>query len=75
MPRQGDGSSQNGPFEEGNIVHGNAGDATLQHAKNNVAPMPEIEKGQAIEGMNASGGGNAPDQAQPTVASDEPKKA
>jgi hypothetical protein len=29
----------------------------------------------AIEGMNASGGGNAPDQAQPTIASDEPKKA
>ncbi|KAF1836491.1 hypothetical protein BDW02DRAFT_566921 [Decorospora gaudefroyi] len=59
MPRNGDGSSDNGPIEGQTAVHGNSGDATLEHTKNNVAPMPEIEKGEAIEGMNASGGGSA----------------
>lgn len=34
--------------------------AELQHTKTNVAPMPEIEKGEALDGMNASGGGDAP---------------
>ncbi|KZM27151.1 uncharacterized protein EKO05_0004680 [Ascochyta rabiei] len=75
MPRNGDGSSDNGPIEGQNIVHG-AGDAPAQpeHAKNNIAPMPEIEKGAALEGLNASGGGNKADQAEPTVAGDAPKK-
>ncbi|KAH7078010.1 hypothetical protein BKA63DRAFT_509491 [Paraphoma chrysanthemicola] len=59
MPRNGDGSSDNGPIEGHDIVHGSSGDKTLQHAKNNVAPMPEGEKGEAIEGLNASGGGDA----------------
>ncbi|ORY17798.1 hypothetical protein BCR34DRAFT_596670 [Clohesyomyces aquaticus] len=58
MPRQGDGSSDNGPIEASNIIHGNSGDDTLQHTKK-VAEMPEIEKGEAIEGLNASGGGSA----------------
>lgn len=57
MPRNGDGSSDNGPFEANNVIHGNSGDATLQHTKNNVAPMPEMEKGEALDGLNASGGG------------------
>ncbi|KAL1594139.1 hypothetical protein SLS59_008973 [Nothophoma quercina] len=76
MPRNGDGSSDNGPIEGQNIVHGNSGDASAQpqHAKNNVAPAPELEKGGAIEGLNASGGGNKADQAEPTVAGDAPKK-
>jgi hypothetical protein len=26
---------------------------------NKVAPMPEVEKGEALEGMGASGGGNS----------------
>ena len=47
-------------------------DSQPQHAKNNVAPAPELEKGGAIEGMNASGGGNKADQAEPTVAGDKP---
>ncbi|KAL6705765.1 hypothetical protein ACN47E_006402 [Coniothyrium glycines] len=55
MPRNGDGSSDNGPIEDQNIVHGNSGDATLQHAKNNVAPMPEIEKGEGIGEHGAAG--------------------
>ncbi|KAJ4349809.1 uncharacterized protein N0V89_008428 [Didymosphaeria variabile] len=59
MPRQGDGSSDNGPIEAGeNLIHGASGDTTLKHAQK-VAPLPEAEKGAAIEGMNASGGGSA----------------
>ncbi|KAJ8112050.1 hypothetical protein OPT61_g5495 [Boeremia exigua] len=75
MPRNGDGSSDNGPIEGQNIVHG-SGNAAGQpeHAKNNVAPAPELEKGAALEGLNASGGGNKADQAEPTVAGDAPKK-
>jgi hypothetical protein len=91
MPRNGDGSSDNGPIEGQNIVHGDGKvsssfrlrptfntdlslkpDSQPQHAKNNVAPAPELEKGGAIEGMNASGGGNKADQAEPTVAGDKP---
>ncbi|CAO2647768.1 Nn.00g086900.m01.CDS01 [Neocucurbitaria sp. VM-36] len=78
MPRQGDGSSDNGPIEGHDIVHGASGDTTLQHAKNNVAPMPEIEKGEAIEGLNASGGGDAPKAGhtgQGKAASDSNKPA
>ncbi|KAJ4377636.1 hypothetical protein N0V83_000464 [Neocucurbitaria cava] len=50
MPRNGDGSSDNGPIEGHDIVHGASGDATIQHAKNNVAPMPEVEKGEGKSG-------------------------
>lgn len=63
MPRNGDGSSDNGPMEGGNVIHGNSGDTTLQHAKNNVAPMPEYEKGEALEGLGASGAGSFPREA------------
>ncbi|KAF3001787.1 hypothetical protein E8E13_001675 [Curvularia kusanoi] len=60
MPRNGDGSSDNGPFEEAghDIVHG-AGpkeDSRVARA-DNTAPFPEHGKGGAIEGMKASGGG------------------
>ncbi|KAF2444981.1 hypothetical protein P171DRAFT_431759 [Karstenula rhodostoma CBS 690.94] len=58
MPRNGDGSSDNGPIDAGEIVHGASGDTTLKHTQN-VAPLPEGEKGAAIEGLNASGGGSA----------------
>ena len=59
MPRNGDGSSDNGPIEAGdNLIHGAGGDATLKRTEK-VAPMPEGEKGAAIEGLNASGGGSA----------------
>lgn len=54
MPRNGDGSSDNGPIEGQNIIHGNSGDTTLQHTQK-VAPMPEIEKGDAIQGLGAGG--------------------
>ncbi|KAH7380664.1 hypothetical protein BKA66DRAFT_419775 [Pyrenochaeta sp. MPI-SDFR-AT-0127] len=78
MPRNGDGSSDNGPIEGHDIVHGNSGDTTLQHAKNNVAPMPEIEKGEALEGLNASGAGDFPKAGNPgqgSGASDSNKPA
>jgi hypothetical protein len=64
MPRNGDGSSDNGPIEGQEIVHGTSGSVrykllfkishqiltsqqeTLQHVKDHVAPMPEVEKGE-----------------------------
>lgn len=33
-------------------------DAQPEHAKHNVAPMPEIEKGDALPGLGASGAGS-----------------
>ncbi|KAH3938586.1 hypothetical protein HBI56_177040 [Parastagonospora nodorum] len=78
MPRNGDGSGDNGPIEGNDIIHGSSGDNTLQHAKNNVAPMPEIEKGEAIEGLSGSGGGDAPKAGhtgQGRAASDSNKAA
>ena len=78
MPRNGDGSSDNGPIEAGqNAVHGASGDSTIEHTKNNVAPMPEVEKGEGIEGMSASGGGEAPHkghtgQGRPATDSNKP---
>ncbi|KND89800.1 hypothetical protein TOPH_05506 [Tolypocladium ophioglossoides CBS 100239] len=61
MPRNGDGSSHNGPFEEAghDIAHGAGSvDTTKVHRANKTAPLPEglQEKGQAAEGLNASGG-------------------
>jgi len=59
MPRNGDGSSDNGPIDGHEILHGTSGDKTLQHTKH-VAPMPKHEDGEALPGMNASGGAAAP---------------
>ncbi|EUC43313.1 hypothetical protein COCMIDRAFT_101200 [Bipolaris oryzae ATCC 44560] len=56
MPRNGDGSSDNGPIEGHEILHGTTGDDSLQHTKH-VAPMPEGEKGDTLPGL--SGGGTA----------------
>ncbi|ENI11145.1 hypothetical protein COCC4DRAFT_123434 [Bipolaris maydis ATCC 48331] len=47
MPRNGDGSSDNGPIEGHEILHGTTGDDSLQHTKH-VAPMPEGEKGDSM---------------------------
>ncbi|KAH7398627.1 hypothetical protein DE146DRAFT_497449 [Phaeosphaeria sp. MPI-PUGE-AT-0046c] len=59
MPRNGDGSGDNGPIDGHEILHGTSGDKTLQHTKH-VAPMPQHEDGEALPGMNASGGAAAP---------------
>jgi hypothetical protein len=61
MPRNGDGSSDNGPFEEAshNIVHGAGAVEDPKVARaDKTAPLPEgrHEKGEGIEGINASGG-------------------
>ncbi|CEJ94686.1 hypothetical protein VHEMI10203 [[Torrubiella] hemipterigena] len=62
MPRNGDGSSHNGPFEEAghNIAHGTE-KAKENDQSHKVADLPEgiHDKGAALPGMNASGGGNA----------------
>ncbi|KAJ2903269.1 basic leucine zipper protein [Zalerion maritima] len=59
MPRNGEGHIADNAVEAGhNIVHG-AGDAnagTHVDRADKTAPLPETEKGQALEGMNASGG-------------------
>ncbi|KAF2747919.1 hypothetical protein M011DRAFT_476564 [Sporormia fimetaria CBS 119925] len=60
MPRQGDGSSDNGPFEEAshNIAHGAGGSDTINRA-DKAAPLPEglQEHGKGLPGMSASAGG------------------
>jgi hypothetical protein len=75
MPRNGDGSGDNGPVEGNDVIHGNSGDVrpsihspknhinipqtTLQHVKNNIAPMPEIEKGEGNSNQSRSNERNA----------------
>ncbi|KJZ74842.1 hypothetical protein HIM_05751 [Hirsutella minnesotensis 3608] len=61
MPRNGDGSSHNGPFDEAgqNITHGTGPTDTSKVSRaDKTAPLPEgrDEKGLAVEGMDASGG-------------------
>ncbi|EGR46543.1 uncharacterized protein TRIREDRAFT_65718 [Trichoderma reesei QM6a] len=60
MPRNGDGSSDNGPFPEAdhNIGHGVTNEDSMQKSKDKAAPLPEglQEHGKGIPGMNASGG-------------------
>ncbi|KAK0639683.1 hypothetical protein B0T16DRAFT_463329 [Cercophora newfieldiana] len=57
MPRQGDGSSDNAMPQGHDIIHG-AGKETSTHVDraDKTAPMPEKEKGAALEGVNASAG-------------------
>lgn len=77
MPRNGDGSSHNGPFDEARqeIAHG-VGHADVRRLTpdmassmltpspqtekvaraDKTAPVPEPEKGRAVEGLDASGG-------------------
>ncbi|KAF2813725.1 uncharacterized protein BDZ99DRAFT_379732 [Mytilinidion resinicola] len=57
MPRDGTGASDNAVEPTNNIVHGASGDTSLNRASK-VAPLPEAEKGGALEGLNASGGGS-----------------
>ncbi|KAF1916684.1 hypothetical protein BDU57DRAFT_516929 [Ampelomyces quisqualis] len=59
MPRNPNESGDNGPIDGHEILHGTSGDKTLKHTKH-VTPMPKPEKGEALPGMNASGGAAAP---------------
>lgn len=54
MPRTRDESSDNSPTEGHEIVHGVSGHTNLQHTQH-VAPIPEIETGDALPGMGAGG--------------------
>jgi len=67
MPRQGDGSSDNGPLEETPIVHGAGTKKLPDHVDraDNTAPKPEVEKGEALEGFDAAAGASQP-ASQPT---------
>ncbi|RMJ13566.1 hypothetical protein BHE90_010678 [Fusarium euwallaceae] len=61
MPRQGDGSSDNGPFEatEHNIAHGvGKPDSDRVDRADKTAPLPEgkDEHGMGLKDANASGG-------------------
>ncbi|KAF3807411.1 hypothetical protein GCG54_00008869 [Colletotrichum gloeosporioides] len=57
MPRDGSGASDNAVEAGHDIVHG-AGAIKDSHVDraDKTAPMPEIEKGLAIDGKDASGG-------------------
>lgn len=58
MPRQGDGpTSDNAVEDTHDLIHGQGKDSTKIERNDKTAPMPAKEKGEAIEGMNASGGG------------------
>ncbi|CAG7562269.1 unnamed protein product [Fusarium equiseti] len=61
MPRNGDGSSDNGPFEEANqtIAHGvGKADSDRVDRADKTADLPEgkDEQGQSLKDANASGG-------------------
>ncbi|GAB7363622.1 hypothetical protein MBLNU230_g4193t1 [Neophaeotheca triangularis] len=64
MPRDGSGAGDNAIENSHNIVHGNdqgSKDAPASSGvdrSNKAAPMPQAESGEALEGMNASGGGS-----------------
>ncbi|KAK3063441.1 hypothetical protein LTS18_000358 [Coniosporium uncinatum] len=60
MPREGEGHVADNAVESGeNLVHG-AGKVSDSHVDraNKAAPPPEPEKGGALEGFDASGGGS-----------------
>ncbi|GAB7339262.1 hypothetical protein MBLNU457_5917t1 [Dothideomycetes sp. NU457] len=61
MPRDGSGAGDNAIEAGHNIAHGATGDkaSTGVDRSNKAAAMPEPESGASLEGMNASGGGNA----------------
>ncbi|KAF2096985.1 hypothetical protein NA57DRAFT_77235 [Rhizodiscina lignyota] len=60
MPRDGSGASDNAIEAGENLTHGVGKEETSKVARaDKVAEMPEPEKGKALEGMNASGGGSA----------------
>ncbi|KIW08044.1 uncharacterized protein PV09_00988 [Verruconis gallopava] len=61
MPRQGSGHISHNAEETGHdVIHGTGQDKSDHVDRaDKTAPMPEHEKGSAIEGMNASGGGSS----------------
>ncbi|KAK5128405.1 hypothetical protein LTR85_003073 [Meristemomyces frigidus] len=63
MPRNGDGSSDNVVEAGENLIHGagagenDAPTSSGVDRSSKAAPPPSTEKGEALEGMGASGGG------------------
>ncbi|OCL03800.1 hypothetical protein AOQ84DRAFT_381246 [Glonium stellatum] len=57
MPRDGSGRSDNAIETGEDMVHGTQGEPKIYRAERTATP-PTEEKGQAIEGLNASGGGS-----------------
>ncbi|OQO01346.1 hypothetical protein B0A48_12901 [Cryoendolithus antarcticus] len=59
MPRDGSGAGDNAEELGETKVHGAGGETGSKVDRSDkAAPMPSEEKGDSIEGMNASGGGN-----------------
>ncbi|QDS75490.1 hypothetical protein FKW77_004647 [Venturia effusa] len=61
MPRDGSGTADNATGPPGHdIIHGTGKEPTTDHVAraDKTAPLPEPEKGAAIEGLPASGGGD-----------------
>ncbi|KAL8386779.1 hypothetical protein RB595_010397 [Gaeumannomyces hyphopodioides] len=59
MPRDGSGRADNAVDENATpIIHGADQPGSNVDRSGKAAPPPEPEKGEAIEGMNASGGGS-----------------
>ncbi|TKA70430.1 hypothetical protein B0A55_07895 [Friedmanniomyces simplex] len=61
MPRDGSGASDNAVEAGETLVHGAGSDDPASSGvdrSSKAAPPPETEKGEAFEGMGASGGGN-----------------
>ncbi|KAK5118033.1 hypothetical protein LTR62_004078 [Meristemomyces frigidus] len=58
MPRDGSGAGDNAMEEGQTLVHGAGEDSSIDRSSK-AAPLPEVEKGDSIEGMNASGGGSS----------------
>ncbi|GAB7348852.1 hypothetical protein MBLNU459_g7557t1 [Dothideomycetes sp. NU459] len=61
MPRDGSGASDNLGGEQAghNIVHGDGNASSEVNRSNKAASPPATEKGEAFEGLGASGGGNS----------------
>lgn len=57
MPRDGSGRSDNAIEPGENIIHGTQGELKIYRAERTATP-PAPEKGDGIEGVNASGGGS-----------------
>ncbi|KAE9992153.1 hypothetical protein EG327_009886 [Venturia inaequalis] len=62
MPRDGSGTADNATAGEPthDIIHGTGKEPTSDHVAraDKTAPLPEVEKGAAIPGLAASGGGD-----------------
>lgn len=63
MPRDGSGASDNVVEPGQNLTHGASGDDAPASSgvdrSSKAAPLPDHEKGDALEGMNASGAGSS----------------